>query len=117
VKAQKMMQIAMKKGVNLFEWTHKRMNGEEFLTTVLLTRMELGGKKVLQAIVHDITERVSSEKRLIKKLRDLEIFYKAAINREMRIKELKKKVAEERTEDPASKSNYSQYPFYWSGRL
>jgi PAS domain S-box-containing protein len=93
-KAQKMMRIAMERGINFFEWTHRRMNGEEFFATVLLTRMELGGKKILQATVHDITERISSEKRLAKKLRDFEIFYKAAIDREMKIKELKKKVQE-----------------------
>ncbi len=94
VKARQMMRLAMEKGSNFFEWTHRRMNGEEFFATVLLTKMELGAQAILQAIVHDITERYSSEKQLAKKLRDLEIFYKAAIDREMKIKELKKKVAE-----------------------
>ena len=94
VKAQEMMRLAMERGSNFFEWTHRRMNGEEFFATVLLTRMEFGGQAILQAIVHDITERILSEKQLAKKLRDLEIFYKAAIDREMKIKELKKKVAE-----------------------
>lgn len=92
VKAQKMMQIAMEKGINFFEWTHRRMNGEEFFATVLLTRMELGAQAILQATVRDITERILSEKQLAKKLRDLEIFYKAAVDREMKIKELKKRV-------------------------
>ncbi|MCX5666974.1 MAG: PAS domain-containing protein [Candidatus Omnitrophica bacterium] len=93
-KAQKMMQIAMEKGANFFEWTHRRMNGEEFFATVLLTKMNFGGQAILQATVRDITERVLSEKQLAKKLRDFEIFYKAAIDREMKIKELKKKVSE-----------------------
>ena len=70
------------------------MNGEEFYATVILTRMELNGYAALQATVRDITERILSEKQLAKKLRDLEIFYKAAVDREMKIKELKKKVME-----------------------
>jgi len=48
-------------------------------------------------VVHaakDITEIKHTEDQLRKKIRDLEIFYKAAIDREMRIKELKKRVAE-----------------------
>jgi hypothetical protein len=56
--------------------------------------MDLQGKAILQATVRDVTERIVSEKQLAKKLRDLEIFYKAAIDREMKMKELKKKVAE-----------------------
>ena len=94
VKAQEMMRMAMEKGSNFFEWVHRRMNGEEFYATVILTRMELNGYAALQATVRDITERILSEKQLAKKLRDLEIFYKAAVDREMKIKELKKKVME-----------------------
>lgn len=55
VKAQEMMAIAMEKGSHFFEWTHKRMDESQFFATVLLTRMELGGKKHLQATVRDIT--------------------------------------------------------------
>jgi PAS domain S-box-containing protein len=94
VKAREMMRLAMEKGSNFFEWTHRRMNGEEFFATVLLTRMEFGAQAMLQATVRDITERVLSEKQLAKKLRDLEIFYNAAIDREIKIKELKKQVAQ-----------------------
>lgn len=94
VKAQEMIRLAMEKGSNFFEWTHKRVNGEEFFATVLLTRMKLGDKMILQATVRDITGLVLSQRELAKKLRDFEIFYKAAIDRELRIKELKKKVQE-----------------------
>lgn len=92
VKMKEMTRLAMEKGTNFFEWTHRRVNGEEFFATILLTRMELSGKVILQATVHDITERILSERQLIKKLRDLEIFYKAAVDREMKIKELKKRI-------------------------
>ncbi len=57
VKAQQMMAIAMEEGSHLFEWTHKRLDGSEFYAAVLLTRMELEGKRLLQATVRDITER------------------------------------------------------------
>jgi PAS domain S-box-containing protein len=60
-KAQEMMALAMKNGTNFFEWTHKRANGEEFFATVLLTRMELEGRDVLQATVRDITNFKKAE--------------------------------------------------------
>ncbi len=57
VKAQQIMAIAMEKGSHFFEWTHKRIDGSEFFAAVLLTRMELEGKRLLQASVRDITEQ------------------------------------------------------------
>ena len=93
-KAQKMIDLAIEEGFNFFEWTHCRVNGEEFFAAVLFTRMKFGAQTILQATVRDITERILLERQLAKKLRDFEIFYKAAIDREMKIKELKKKVAE-----------------------
>jgi PAS domain S-box-containing protein len=55
LKAQRMMTLAMEEGSHLFEWTHRRLDGIEFYATVLLTRMEMEGKRVLQATVRDIT--------------------------------------------------------------
>ena len=52
-------------GRNFFEWTHRRSTGEHFPAEVLLTSMELHGKKVLQAMVRDITERKQSERELL----------------------------------------------------
>jgi PAS domain S-box-containing protein len=57
VKAQEMMATAMEKGSHFFEWTHKRVNGEEFFADVMLTRMKWEDRMVLQATVRDITER------------------------------------------------------------
>jgi two-component system, sensor histidine kinase and response regulator len=57
VKAQRMMAIAMERGTHFFEWTHRRVDGRDFSATVLLTRMELEGKRLLQATVRDITEQ------------------------------------------------------------
>ncbi len=52
---------AFRKGMNSFEWMHRRKNGEEFPAEVLLTKFQLNGKRVLQATVRDITERKKVE--------------------------------------------------------
>ncbi len=57
LKAKKMIETAMNQGSNFFEWTHKKLTGEEFPATVLLTMIEMEGKKLLQATVRDITEQ------------------------------------------------------------
>jgi PAS domain S-box-containing protein len=61
VKAKQMIMNAMKEGSNFFEWTHKRINGEEFPATVLLTKIERCGRELLQATVRDITEQKKAE--------------------------------------------------------
>ena len=63
-KAGKMINKAMKNGSHFFEWTHTRFNGDDFPATVLLTRIELKGKKLLQATVRDFTERKKAEEDL-----------------------------------------------------
>ena len=60
-KSKEMIETAMREGSCFFEWTHRRIGGEEFPADVLLTRMEQRGKVILQATVRDITERRRSE--------------------------------------------------------
>ncbi|MBT4165993.1 PAS domain-containing protein [archaeon] len=57
VKAKKMIEGAMKKGSNSFYWTHKKIDGEDFLAQVLLTKFKLDGKDVLQATVRDLSKK------------------------------------------------------------
>lgn len=64
-KAKEMIEEAMRVGFNLFEWTHKRLNGEEFFTEVSLSRIGHGNKAFLHAIVRDITERRRAEKAIL----------------------------------------------------
>lgn len=64
LKAKQMIEEAMKTGRNLFEWTHKRLDGEDFYADVLLTRTEIGGKELLQATVRDITAHKKLEEQL-----------------------------------------------------
>lgn len=71
-KAKKMIDKAMSEGSNFFEWTHKRLDGDIFPATVLLSRIEISGKQFLQATVRDITERKEAEKKLIESRRKLE---------------------------------------------
>ncbi len=48
----------------IFEWLHCRVDGRIFNAEVLLTPMVLGGQRVLQAIVRDISERKRVENEL-----------------------------------------------------
>jgi len=63
---------ALREGSCFFEWTHRRSNGEVFPAEVLLTTMEIEGRKVIQATVRDITERKKVEEELRKHREHLE---------------------------------------------
>jgi len=69
---------AFKNGNHWFEWMHCRLDGAEFPASVLLTSMELDGRRVLQATVRDITTRKKAEEGLRKSNEEL-----AAINRQL----------------------------------
>lgn len=55
-KAKQMIEQAYQKGSNRFEWTHRRKNGADFYTEVLLTKTTIENKEVIQVRVTDITE-------------------------------------------------------------
>jgi HD-GYP domain-containing protein (c-di-GMP phosphodiesterase class II) len=59
-----MIQAAMVNESHLFEWTHRRLKGESFPATVLLTRMEIRGQALLQATVRDITRQKRADEEL-----------------------------------------------------
>ena len=71
-KARDMIDKALRDGSFLFEWTHRRLDGEEFPATVTLTRMEIGGETVVQATVRDITEWKAAGKALLRANEELE---------------------------------------------
>ena len=58
-----MIETAMCEGSHFFEWSHKRLGGQDFPATVLLTRMELAGQALLQATVRDITLQKRAEEK------------------------------------------------------
>lgn len=94
VKAKKMIKKAMEEGSNFFEWQHKKITGEEFSATVLLSRIKMDDKYSLQATVRDITEQKEIEEKLKKYTLELERFNKLAIGRELKMVELKKEIEE-----------------------
>ncbi len=63
--ANERIATAINDGSNRFEWVHKRLDtNASFPADVLLNALELDGKKVLQAVVRDITERKEAEEKL-----------------------------------------------------
>lgn len=55
---------AFETGVDSFFWVHKRVDGSIFPADVLLTRIMLKGKDVLQATVRDVTRQKEAEEKL-----------------------------------------------------
>jgi PAS domain S-box-containing protein len=72
-KANRLIDIAVEKGAHAFTWIHKKVDGTLFPAEVLLSRFELGGRAVVQAVVRDITERVQGELALKRSKEELEV--------------------------------------------
>lgn len=66
--ALKHIQECLTEGNVRFDWVARRKNGEELPVEVILTRVELGGKQIIQAAVNDITQRKAAEAELLKSL-------------------------------------------------
>jgi PAS domain S-box-containing protein len=64
VAADRRMAAAFENGVNRFEWTHRRRSGEDFAAEVWLTALTVGGRRILQATVRDISERLRVQESL-----------------------------------------------------
>lgn len=78
-KAAGYMQTCLQEGANFFEWRHKRLNGETFPATVMLTHLSIKGKTVVLATVRDITEQKQAEQRQKELIDDL-----ARVNNELK---------------------------------
>jgi len=76
-KAGEMIETALREGSHFFEWTHRRIGGGDFPATVLLTRMEIGGKRILQATVRDVTEQELAETMIRRKSEELDLLLKS----------------------------------------
>ena len=63
-KAEEMMGICQQSGRNHFEWMHTRLDGEEFWSEILLTRIEISNKPIIHASIRDISERKLLENNL-----------------------------------------------------
>ena len=62
--AKEHIEKAYREGESLFEWIHQTVNGENFPAEVKLSRFELDGREVLQALVRDITDQRKLEREL-----------------------------------------------------
>ena len=63
-KAEEIIRDTLKKGVNRFEWTHRRTDGSDFPVEVLLTTITLGDHQAIYTVWRDITERKLAEEAL-----------------------------------------------------
>lgn len=62
-KAQKMMKIALEKGSHIFNWRHKKFNGQEFDCIIYLSKLPVNKKRNLMHVwIRDITEAKQKEK-------------------------------------------------------
>ena len=74
--ANRQVAIAMQTGSHNFEWVHKRLDtGKPFHADVLLNKVVLNGKPVIEAVVRNIDER----KEAAQKLADSEQYHRALI--------------------------------------
>ncbi len=64
--------VAFKTGMSRFEWVHRRTDAQDFIADVLLVRVDLEGRSILQAVVRDISERKAAEKALQEAHEELE---------------------------------------------
>ncbi len=66
--AQK-IRSAMHEGSHRFEWTLRRMDGTLFPADVLMNKLELGGRELLQGTIRDISERKQAEEAVQRRAR------------------------------------------------
>jgi len=63
-KSQDMMDIAIKNGSHIFEWIHKKANGENFLAEITLTKVALNDYNVLHVLWKDISKQREADKKV-----------------------------------------------------
>lgn len=66
--ARQHIEDCMTQGHARFDWVARSARGEDIPLEVILTRVEWGGRQVIQAVVNDITERKKAEAELLKAL-------------------------------------------------
>ncbi len=64
VKAERMMALAIEKGLHRFEWVHTKADGTEFFAEVTLSAIKRHDRQVIYCVWRDITERKLAEDEL-----------------------------------------------------
>ncbi|MHB9045371.1 MAG: c-type heme family protein [Pirellulales bacterium] len=83
---------AWRNGIAQFEWVHTRLDGTVFDAEVCLNTLHFQGRKVLQAVIRDITSRRRMEENVRRTMQELERFNRLAVGREQKMIELKNEV-------------------------
>jgi len=76
------------------EYKLLKKNGETFDVEIIRSRIEYEGKPAIQSTIRDISERKKMDNEMREYIRELEILNMVAIDRELRMIELKKEVNE-----------------------
>ncbi|MBD1886022.1 PAS domain S-box protein [Microcoleus vaginatus] len=58
--------IAFERGNHRFDWVHQRLDGTDFPAEVVLTVIEVGNEKIIQAVIQDLTDRKLAEETLVR---------------------------------------------------
>ncbi|MEG4972933.1 PAS domain S-box protein [Microcoleus sp. K4-B3] len=61
-----MMDLAFERGNHRFDWVHQRLDGTDFPAEVVLTIIEVGNEKIIQAVLQDLTDRKLAEETLVR---------------------------------------------------
>ncbi len=88
-KSSEMIEMTLRNGSHFFEWTHRRIGGEEFPADVLLTRMDRRGKVMIQATVRDITERKTAQDQIARYIARLETAFQSTLTVAMTLSEMR----------------------------
>jgi diguanylate cyclase (GGDEF)-like protein/PAS domain S-box-containing protein len=70
-KLDEMDALAHEHGIHRFEWTHRRMNGEEFTVEVTLTPVTLGDRPMQLVVWHDLAEHKQAQRESEERFRTL----------------------------------------------
>lgn len=74
---------ALQEGTQHFEWVHTKSDGTEFDADVLLAKVIINGKEILQSTVRDISEQKRAEKS-IKELNELKDIFIRVVSHQLR---------------------------------
>jgi PAS domain S-box-containing protein len=66
--AKQHIEECVTKGSARFDWVGRTAKGRDIPLEVILTRLEVGGKQIIQAVVNDISRRKQAEAELLKAL-------------------------------------------------
>lgn len=79
--AQEVIKGSLGQGVhNRFEWMHKKVDGTEFWTEVILTKVTLNGVDSIYAVIRDISEKKDLEFRLEQQKRTFETLFEESLD-------------------------------------